>query len=758
MNTNTQTRFSHRRLVPLFLLVILVALYALAQYGCGNRVSGNHFENKKPVVFFVNVPPESLKVSRNPVINWVGTDADGQIKYFRYVVIRKDSLDSIATASQFATQILPSWDSTRWTYVQVTVDDPKTTNVVKMSADLNDPVRRYYPQYVFLQAIDDRGLGSDIVYKLLLRNDNPPVTRIIPTDKGDTLNPYINSVLSGGSITGVQLRWKGDDPIDYPKDPPPFSFQWKLFGPYQFSHSPTDTFTLLKQKFFKRVFLASNGLVYRVGRGEQIIQIDSSLNANHELVIDTTIILIDTIKNSSALGTFDSMFVIDDPEFTDPANGWYRLVDSSTSADGSGWTTTSSDTFFDVYKLRRGTTTRQEKFVFWARCRDDAYVPDPVPAWLVVDVVDPHYERDVIVFDFSRVTSNVRVNAPWRISNTLDTAKTYWDNAIKKWIADAGMTNVKWSKDTDYVYVNQNSDRIPLLKLLSYKLMILYNDDVKQAGLSDGNGNANAQIGKPIYTGIDAGMKAWLVMRCPVVGSYGYVPGGRNGDNLSIVLDDQYRRYFGVEGMVYSGWAYRAFDAGGTCSYFRQEDFIGALSLDTIKFPNLPIDSALLHRRYRWTPGVNPVDTCPGPHYGQQFMSWRPDLAALPEVDWSVRAFGTEVLYLYQSKDSTGHPLGALYSFHGAPVAHRLDRGLFRTAHFNFTTLGLDTLKGQVIIDSMLNWLYNANMSGTPTDKTYPYPNALVKLSIENARQNADAREEFFAKQREWEKAHPALR
>jgi hypothetical protein len=749
--------------VPLFLLLFLVGLYAVAQYGCSKRVTGTHYENQKPVVFFVNVPPESLKVSRNPVVNWIGTDADGQIKYFRYVVIRKDSLDSIYTASDFAAHVLPNWDSTLWTYVSVTVDDPKTTNVVKMSADLDDPVKRYYPQYVFLQAIDNLGLGSDIVYKTLLRNDNPPVTRIILGTKGDTLNPFINSVLPGGAITGVQMRWKGEDLIDYPKDPPPFSFQWKLFGPYQYSHSPTDTFTLLKQKFFKRVFLANDGLVYRVGRGDTIIQIDSSLDANHQLVVDTQYILVDTIKSSGALGTFDSMFIVNDPEFLDTANHWYRLVDSSSSSDGSGWTSASSDTFFDVYKLRRSGATQQQKFVFWARCRDDAFVPDPVPAWVVFDVVDPHYERDILVLDHSRVSQNVRINAPYKVTSTLDTAKNYWDMVIRRWIDDSnrgsGADSIKWDKNVDYVYINQMSDKVPLLKLLSYKLMILYNDDTKQSGLSDGVGNPSEYIGKPIYTGIDAGMNAWLVMRCPIVGGYSVVPGGRNGDDLSIVVDDQYRRYFGVEGMVYSGWDYRAFDYGATCSYFRQEDFIGALSLDTTKFPNLPIDSALLHRRYRWAPVVNPIDTCPGtPRYNLPSVVWDSSLAALPEVDWSVRAFGTEVLYLYQSKDSTGHPLGALYSFHGAPVAHRLDRGLFRTAHFNFTPLGLDSTKGQVIVDSMLNWLYNPNLGAAPTAKTYPYPGAQVRISIDNARQNADARDEFFARKHEWEKQHSQLR
>ncbi|HVP06453.1 MAG TPA: hypothetical protein VMS71_01325, partial [Candidatus Acidoferrum sp.] len=500
MNAHLQTSF--RRLVPVLLVLVLVMVYSLIQFGCTNRISGTQTENKKPVVFFVNVPPESTKVSRNPVISWIGTDADGQVKYFRYLVVREDSLGGL-TPAQFAAQRLPNLDSTLWTYLTVTVDNPMTSNSVKMSADLQNPVNHYYPQYVFLQAFDDKNLGSDIVWRLLLRNDNPPITFINAIVNGadnDTSHPFINSVLPGGAITGIRLTWRGSDPIDHPKDPPPFQFQWKLLGPYQYNNTPTDTFHLMIQKWVKKVFLANDGLVYAVGQGAKIVKCDTTLG-----VANCDTILVDTIKTPGALGAFDSMLVMNDSFKNDSV--YYRLVDSSTSADGSGWTYATTDTFWDAFRLRRGTITRQDKFIFWARCRDDASVPDPVPAWRGIDVVDPHYERGVLVVDLVKVSNTVRVNAPFR-----DTARNYWTRMLTQWATDRGPSfaqdTFRFVRDTDYIFLNAGPylDALPLLKVLAYKVMILYNDDIRASAITQ-----SPTIGPPVYTGIDAGINTWVV-------------------------------------------------------------------------------------------------------------------------------------------------------------------------------------------------------------------------------------------------------
>src|SRR5512138_2145093 len=72
-------------------LILLVAAAlvgsALMLSGCPDRVTGDQTANKKPIVYFVNVPPSGYNTSRNPILYWVGTDPDGQVKMFRYAVV-----------------------------------------------------------------------------------------------------------------------------------------------------------------------------------------------------------------------------------------------------------------------------------------------------------------------------------------------------------------------------------------------------------------------------------------------------------------------------------------------------------------------------------------------------------------------------------------------------------------------------------------------------------------------------------------------
>ncbi|PWB75467.1 hypothetical protein C3F09_02415, partial [candidate division GN15 bacterium] len=67
------------RLALLTIVGIVMILAATMQWGCSDRVKGTAYVNQKPVVYFVNVPPDSTRTSRNPLVHWVGADADGQV-------------------------------------------------------------------------------------------------------------------------------------------------------------------------------------------------------------------------------------------------------------------------------------------------------------------------------------------------------------------------------------------------------------------------------------------------------------------------------------------------------------------------------------------------------------------------------------------------------------------------------------------------------------------------------------------------------
>ncbi len=181
------------------LLVVLGALVGSLLFwaGCTNRVTGTMKANQKPVVYFVNIPPDGSTSSRNPVVYWAASDPDGRVRSFRYIVVLQDSLHG-QTPQQYSATI-SAMDSlgflaAKGVYLRVddSLPNPQTQAVVTMSADISDPVSAFVPQYVFLQAIDDQGLKSDVAYRLLKRNDNPPSTAVEFLSYDEQASPFIN--------------------------------------------------------------------------------------------------------------------------------------------------------------------------------------------------------------------------------------------------------------------------------------------------------------------------------------------------------------------------------------------------------------------------------------------------------------------------------------------------------------------------------------------------------------------------------------
>jgi hypothetical protein len=219
---------------------VLATCSALFLGACTDELDGTMVENQRPIVWFVNVPPEDVKSSVNPIVNWMGQDRDGQIDYFRYIVIRETVLaDSLgvtgtltaAQMAQFVATYLGRYNDTLWTYLDVVTDKsgtgaPMTSNIISMEAEIVSPVLTFVPQIVFVQAVDEMGLASEIVSRRFLRNDNPPDTRIRTLFLNDV--PFIDAPTSQGAATGIRFRWEASDPLDYPSDPPPFQFEWKV--------------------------------------------------------------------------------------------------------------------------------------------------------------------------------------------------------------------------------------------------------------------------------------------------------------------------------------------------------------------------------------------------------------------------------------------------------------------------------------------------------------------------------------------------
>ena len=137
---------------------------------------------------------------------------------------------------------------------------------------------------------------------------------------------------------------------------------------------------------------------------------------------------------------------------------------------------------------------------------------------------------------------------------------------------------------------------------------------------------------------------------------------------------------------------------------------MGALSLDLGRWPNLSIDSTLLHRRYDWWGPYHWFKDSLDLFGGRFEMPGNADdmpIGALPGVGWAVRATETEAMYLYESLYGAEHFLGKSFSYNGRPVAHRLNRGMFRTVHWLFTPMPFDTTTMQVTVNNVLDWLWD---------------------------------------------------
>ncbi|MEW5923907.1 MAG: hypothetical protein AB1746_07970, partial [Candidatus Zixiibacteriota bacterium] len=215
-----------RRLIILIIISLLTGLFWIG--GCDffkHDIQGPERGNVPPVVQFVNIPVERARFMSDTTVYWYGTDVDGFITQFRYAVVEEAIVgaDPETYLASTADTLVP------WVVLDVSLSDPQTNARITMSADISDPVRRYVASYVFVQAIDNLNARSAVAYRLFYKNNHFPNTTISARGVND---PYVNTATVGGILEGVTIGWSGEDPIDYPRNPPPFQFQWRFYGPF----------------------------------------------------------------------------------------------------------------------------------------------------------------------------------------------------------------------------------------------------------------------------------------------------------------------------------------------------------------------------------------------------------------------------------------------------------------------------------------------------------------------------------------------
>lgn len=754
------------------LVLTLLISPAFLLTSCTKTLDGDKKPNQKPIVSFVNIPPEGAQFSRNPKIYWIGRDQDGVITYFRYHVATEEMMGIEGPGQDDLMQYITSVSDQDWEYLDIdpTGPDPQTSQVIEMSASLESPVKTFLNQYVFLQGVDDKGLASDIVVRRFSRNDNPPDTKPLPLKKGSRANPAINGVTKGGIITGVPIRVTAEDPIDYPEadSRPPFEYQWRLYGPYTDAERQQ-----IRDDYVRPVCVTVDAEVFHVG--EEITRVEVSYDTTGQ--IDTTRYTVICDPNADVSDTttdwpsirpfveFDTMLMVD--EFPDSL---VRFGAISYSGNDTAWNPscgegaanykcevkqnpdlwlgdtlsetwvvsrldTLKDTIYNVFWDYPSDTTLQLDFIFWIRSRDDAGVADLVPPFEDMSVINPRYERDIAVVD---LLPRGRLRPPFYLNNDTFNIRAYWKDLIDSWDASHPEFDIEFDTTTvaedwyqgsspDYINAGALAAGAPIAELLKHKALILYDDNMSQPG--------QTKLAT-VFEAIDAGINVWATWRVPV---------GASADNLEDLniplIDTTFYDYFAVERSAFRGWYKMAFHMINFAEEKPRgfyQDFTEGLPVFGGEggWPHLPIDSAQLHQRYYWGRNdaywasvdfANPTDSV-----GVKFNP------ALPEVDWSQVRRGGQTLYKYKSLYGPNHPLGFRHSFHGSPVAVRYPTSLFRTAYFNFTPLAIDDDSMKVVADSILTWLYDPDLGtaggGVQENR---YPHAPVKISIDQARENA---------------------
>lgn len=509
--------------------------------------------------------------------------------------------------------------------------------------------------------------------------NSPPDTRIVGFLEGV---PFINSVEPHSIATGVRFRWTASDIVDHPYQSPDFEFEYRMYGPY-----PDSLFELLLDSFVVQVFRTNDGQMFRFEQipAAHFISCDTLWwpGGVRDIICDT--ILIDTLEGATWFGWLDTLFDAENPAFVNNPD-FYRVAAVS-SDGGDAWIYDLRDSLYDLYAAYPSDTTQETNFLFAVRARDpvDPTIYDPTPAFRGLTVIDPKFERDILVMNWS---ASAHENKALE-----DSIKVYWDQAIDSWVSNNGLDEVVHfdpERDFEHVaYYVQDSRMLGLA--LKYKVLI----EVQDACVS-GCWSTQDQPVTNVMAAMLVGANVWVAARVPL-GNYNSL-GALAG---IFEASDTYGYFFGVERYYFPGWGSYIFDYFDGYGYGlpRVEDFVGAASQDPARWPELAVDTALLHQRYKWGGSLEPLIF--------PFYPFLPEPGALPQVGWCEPTEDAEVLYRYVSfYGENEHPYEPSRDYHGKPVMHRLDRGLFRSVHSNFTPLALEETTGRQMVDSVLNWLY----------------------------------------------------
>jgi hypothetical protein len=558
-------------------IALSIAAGLALSVGCSLEKKGTAVENTPPQVFFANVPNDSSFLSANPIVAWYGTDVDGYIIEFQYIVVK----DSVVTARGLTAEQMKDnfpTDLTDWIAVEGTRD------TVQLYASIDDTI--YTKQYIFLRAMDDDEDLSAIKYRTLSRNNHAPETAlnlVVSYERYDAQGIPVLYCLPERSdyFAGLRFEWVGSDTMDYPGDQPAFEYHWALYGP------------------------------------------DTSAN------VDT-----------SAVGVYTN------------EGERYESYDSTRATI---WV---YDQAVYLAGLRTG------YYLFMARSRDDAFVPDPNPALDTVHVVeplfisDPDSATDIAFLDISRYDQH----ATFKVGQetVADSLRRFFYRSFAAAGVDSA-TQIAFYSDSSG---SETRDPIPFQEIFDHKLVIVAAEGYRFA--------ITLRTCEELRWYLEAGGMVWITGRqCFKYHNTSPLWYFDETWDSDILASD----YLDMETSWFSGWI--------PSPLFQDQEFIGASGYAS-GFPDLSIDSLQVARIY----------------YGRDW-----DTTKLPGVERMARGDSSETVYKFISGDPE------LSEFHGWPVATRRQGGNFKCSYFGFPLHYIKQEQANEMMSLMLDWFLSETTS-----------------------------------------------
>ena len=664
-------------------IILIFCLFILAA-GCSKKKNKvvREVSNHPPICKLVNIPPDGSPYSSNPTLYWYGTDPDGYVVKYQYLIIpeiifdddsQKDinlipklnglidsnfvkDIQRIAPdkwkpdfiASFLDSQVYDSIPDYHIPIDSLFVEDSVPSEITtRLFAELD--TTKWVRQYIFVRAVDNENATSKIwktteeggsTFRRFSRNNHPPKAHLPPLAEpplpflsgyfvynGRTYGSYLETYcLPETTLTwkGFEINWYGSDSSDYPGELPPFLYKWELLGPFK------DSVEVIDARFM------------------------------HKSVVDSS-------------------------------------YDSATS---SRWVWDQSRLFFG---LENYPEKKYGWYLFRVLSKDDALVESADTAFMFIKSIYPYFiwstdGNRILLIEAS--VNNAGEGKPVAEPSRFEELRNIYKGHLENIQGDVGFKSFDVWINPDYATTEKRTP--PDIYLMSLYDLIIVTSFSGRSGVDASGVNyppgvtgslTPTDYGYMVYQYyLDVGGKVWYMgidnfnarngQQSQFSNMNPFDASSMFGSRDEVVVLAS--RYFGIEGVYFSLWKYSKYEKSS-------EEFIGAEPFMTFlgEFPELEVDSARLDTLIWWD------------HAAIKDSMLQPQcMAALPGVTYEKIGFQTQRIYNFVSC------FGGTSDMHGKPCASRYLGPNFKTAEFCFPLCFIKDDQAEEVMEKMLIWFF----------------------------------------------------